>query len=69
MKEINVTKLRQNLSGYLAKVWRGERIRVTSHGRVVTELVPPAPSTEEGAAGSWAMTGRSIRSSSPASGK
>jgi len=41
MKEVNVTELRQNLPGYLAKVRRGERIGVTSRGKVVAELAPP----------------------------
>ena len=44
MKEVNVTELRQNLPGYLAKVRRGERIKVTSRGKVVAELAPPAAS-------------------------
>jgi prevent-host-death family protein len=42
MKEVNVTELRQNLPSYLAKVQRGERIGVTSRGKVVAELAPPA---------------------------
>jgi prevent-host-death family protein len=50
MKEVNVTKLRQNLPGYLARVQRGERIRVTSRGKVVAELAPPAPSPDAVAA-------------------
>jgi len=40
MKEVNVTELRQNLPGYLARVRRGDRIRVTSRGVVVAELGP-----------------------------
>jgi antitoxin (DNA-binding transcriptional repressor) of toxin-antitoxin stability system len=46
MKEVNVTELRQNLPGYLAKVQRGERIRVTSRGKIVAELGPPASSPD-----------------------
>jgi prevent-host-death family protein len=46
MKEVNVTQLRQNLPGYLAKVRRGDRIRVTSRGKVVAELAPPASSPD-----------------------
>ena len=42
MKEVKVTELRQNLPAYLAKVQRGERIMVTSRGKVVAELAPPA---------------------------
>jgi prevent-host-death family protein len=44
--KVNVTKLRQNLPGYLAKVRRGDRIRVTSRGQVVAELGPPASSPD-----------------------
>ncbi len=50
MKKVNVTELRQNLPGYLARVRRGERIKVTSRGRVVAELAPPAPSPDDVAA-------------------
>jgi prevent-host-death family protein len=50
MKEVNVTKLRQNLPAYLARVRRGERIKVTSRGAVVAELAPPVPSPDEAAA-------------------
>ena len=50
MKEVNVTKLRQNLPGYIAKVRRGDRIRVTSRGKVVAELAPPASSPDRVAA-------------------
>jgi len=50
MTEVNVTKLRQNLPAYLARVRRGERIKVTSRGTVIAELAPPAPSPGEVAA-------------------
>jgi prevent-host-death family protein len=46
MKDVNVTELRQNLAGYLARVRRGERIRVTSRGKVIAELSPPAASPD-----------------------
>ena len=50
MKKVNVTELRQNLPAYLARVRRGERIKVTSRGTVIAELAPPAPSPDEAAA-------------------
>ena len=50
MKKVNVTELRQNLPAYLARVRRGERIKVTSRGTVIAELAPPAPSPDEVAA-------------------
>ena len=65
MKEVNVTELRQNLPGYLAKVRRGERIKVTSRGRVVAELVPPAPSPDEVAAARARLRGSVARYDRP----
>jgi prevent-host-death family protein len=50
MKDVKVTELRQDLPAYLARVRRGERIRVTSRGRVVAEIVPPTPSPDAVAA-------------------
>lgn len=47
MKEVKVTELRQNLPAYLAKVRRGECVRITSRGKVVAELAPPAPAESE----------------------
>jgi prevent-host-death family protein len=46
MSEVNVTTLRQHLPEYLARVERGERIRVTSRGRVIAEIAPPAPEAD-----------------------
>lgn len=50
MKDVNVTELRQNLRGYLARVRRGERLRVTSRGKVIAELTPPCVSPDRVAA-------------------
>jgi prevent-host-death family protein len=60
MKNVNVTELRQNLPGYLARVRRGERIRVTSRGRVIAELAPPAASPDR-IAGAKARLRGSVR--------
>jgi len=57
MKEVNVTKLRQNLPGYLARVQRGERIKITSRGKVVAELAPPVPSPDMVAAARTRLRG------------
>jgi prevent-host-death family protein len=46
MTDINITALRQHLPQYLARVARGERLRVTSRGRVVAEITPPAADEE-----------------------
>jgi len=47
MKDVKVTALRQKLPEYLARVRRGERVRVTSRGRVVAEIVPPAAGKDD----------------------
>jgi prevent-host-death family protein len=47
MKDVKVTVLRQKLPQYLARVRRGERLRVTSRGRVIAELVPPSAGADE----------------------
>ena len=41
MKEVKVTELRQNLPEYLARVAKGESVRVTLRGRVIAEITPP----------------------------
>ncbi len=46
MVEVNVTTLRQHLPEYLARVERGERIRVTSRGRVIGEISSPLPEAD-----------------------
>lgn len=38
--DVNVRELRQNLSKYLVRVGRGERLRVLSRGRPVAILAP-----------------------------
>lgn len=40
---VGVKELKNNLSHYLRKVAKGQRISVTAHGRVVAELGPPPP--------------------------
>jgi prevent-host-death family protein len=47
MKPVKVTELRQNLPQYLARVRRGERIRVTSRGKTIAELAPPSATQAE----------------------
>ena len=48
-RQVGVRELRQNLSKYLRRVERGERLEVTEHGRPVAVLAPlgePATSLE-----------------------
>lgn len=42
MKQINITELRQHLPSYLSSVQKGAEIWVTSHGRVIAHISPPA---------------------------
>jgi prevent-host-death family protein len=39
-RKVGVRELRQNLSVYLRRVQRGERLEVTDHGRPVAVLAP-----------------------------
>lgn len=39
---INVRELKAHLSEFLRRAERGETVTVTSHGRVVAQIVPPA---------------------------
>jgi prevent-host-death family protein len=65
MKEVNVTELRQQLPAYLARVRRGERVRVTSRGKVIAEITPPAPSPDQIAAARARLRGSVLRYSQP----
>jgi len=44
---VGVAELRQNLSTYLRRVGRGERLIVTDHNRPVAELGPPPTAATE----------------------
>jgi len=65
MKEVKVTELRQNLPAYLARVREGERVRVTSRGKVVAELTPPAPAKKDVAAARTRLRGSVLRFDRP----
>lgn len=65
MKDINVSELRQRLPEYLAKVRRGERLRVTSRGKVIAEIVPPAAPKDEIAAARARLRGSLRRYDNP----
>lgn len=41
MASAGIRELRDNLSRYIRRIERGERIAITAHGRVVAELVSP----------------------------
>ena len=65
MKNVNITELRQNLPAYLARVTRGERLRVTSRGKVVAEISPPAATHTEVAAARKRLRGSVLRYDNP----
>lgn len=65
MADVNVTELRQNLPAYLARVRRGERLRITSRGKVIAELSPPAPSDAEARKARAALKGSVLRYDKP----
>ena len=43
MASTGIRELKNNLSQFVRRVEKGERIAVTAHGRVVAMLVPPGP--------------------------
>ncbi|MBL8201474.1 MAG: type II toxin-antitoxin system Phd/YefM family antitoxin [Chromatiales bacterium] len=42
MPRVPVTEFRQNLPAWLGRVRKGERLAITSRGKVIAELSPPA---------------------------
>ena len=65
MKDVKVSELRQKLPEYLAKVRHGERLRVTSRGKAIAEIVPPTPSKDEAAAARARLRGSVLRYDDP----
>lgn len=65
MTDVNITTLRQHLPEYLARVECGERIRVTSRGRVIAEISPPLPEAEVGEAARARLRGSLVRYDAP----
>lgn len=65
MNDVRVTELRQNLPEYLAKVRHGERVRVTSRGKVIAEISPPSASRKEAEAARARLRGSLLRYDGP----
>ncbi|SBT09345.1 putative Prevent-host-death protein [Candidatus Accumulibacter aalborgensis] len=65
MKDVNVTALRQNLPNYLALVERGEKVRITVHGRVIAEICPPSPPNDETTAARTRLRNSLVRYDNP----
>lgn len=63
--DINISHLRQHLPEYLARVRQGERVRVTSRGRVVAEIVPPTASMADAASARARLRGSLVRYEDP----
>jgi prevent-host-death family protein len=65
MKDVNVTELRQHLPAYLARVQRGERVRVTSRGKVIAEISAPSADADSAAAARKLLRGSVVRFDDP----
>lgn len=65
MKDVSITVLRQNLPAYLAKVERGETLRITVHGRAIAEISPPSPEKDEADAARNRLRGSVLRYDKP----
>jgi len=65
MKSVKVTELRQQLPAYLARVQRGERVQVTSRGRVIAEIGPPGATADEAKAARLRLRGSVLRYDRP----
>ena len=65
MTSVNVTELRQNLPAYLEKVRKGQRICVTSRGKVIAELAPPTAPVDEARAARGVLAASVVRYDRP----
>lgn len=65
MKTVQVTELRQRLPTYLARVQRGERLRISSRGKVIAEIAPPTPAEDEVKAARTRLRGSVLRYEKP----
>jgi antitoxin (DNA-binding transcriptional repressor) of toxin-antitoxin stability system len=65
MTEVNITQLRQQLPGWLARAARGERLRVTSRGSVIAEIGPPTQNTGRSAQARSRLAGSVLRFDEP----
>ena len=65
MADVKVTELRRNLPAYLARVRRGERLRVTTRGRAIAEIVPPSANTDQAEAARARLRGSVLKVDRP----
>ncbi|MEO8300066.1 MAG: type II toxin-antitoxin system prevent-host-death family antitoxin [Burkholderiales bacterium] len=65
MADVNVTTLRQHLPEYLARVAKGERLQVTSRGRLIAEITPPPVREDASSAARARLKGSVLRYDAP----
>ena len=65
MTDVNITQLRQQLPGYLARAAKGERLRVTSRGTVIAEIGPPTHGAAHAARARARLAGSVLRFDDP----
>lgn len=63
--DVSVTELRQHLQAMLARVKRGDRLRVTSRGTVIAEITPPGSGKDDAEAARQRLHGSVLRYESP----
>jgi prevent-host-death family protein len=65
MKDVSISELRQQLPTYLARVERGERLRVTNRGRAIAEISPPSQPAEAAVQARARLAGSVLRFDRP----
>jgi prevent-host-death family protein len=65
MKIASVSELRQNLQAFLAAAASGQRVRITSHGRVIAEITPPKLEPEKAVSARVKLRGTVLKFSKP----
>ena len=63
--DVSVTELRQQLQKFLARVRRGQRLRITSRGEVIAEIAPPSRSAGDIDAARRRLRGSVLRYDDP----
>ncbi len=65
MHEVGVRELKNSLSELLRRAARGERVRVTAHGRPLADIVPAADDTDSDRLRELVDDGRLTRATRP----
>lgn len=64
-EEVGATELRQNLQAFLARVRHGEKLKITSRGRVIAEISPPAGAQDDAEGARRRLRGNVLRYDDP----